>query len=87
MGTRSVRLDDETERAVELLVEQTGASLSTILKRGILALRDKELGQTAASPWQLYQQLDLGEGGYAVAPARDSRKALRDAIRKRHRRG
>jgi predicted DNA-binding protein len=84
MSTRSVRLDQEAEQALEDLVEKTGASLSTILKRGILALRDRELGDSAQSAYEIYDALDLGPGGYALAPARSSQKGVREAIRKRH---
>ena len=84
MGTRSVRLDEEAERALASLVGKTGASLSTILKQGILALRDQDLAAPARSPFEVYAALDLGPGGYALAPARESRKAVREAIRKRH---
>jgi hypothetical protein len=86
MGTRSVRLDQEAEEALDALVQKTGASLSTILKQGILALRDRELGDLERRPIDVYAKLDLGPGGYAIAPARGSRQAVRDAIRKRHRR-
>ena len=86
MGTRSVRLDEETERALAALKSRTGASLSTILKRGILVLRDQELAAPNRSAYEIYRELDLGPGGYASAPARQSRGAVRDAIRKRHRR-
>ena len=86
MGTRSVRLDQETEQALASLVEKTGASLSTLLKRGILGLRDRELGASTKSAYQIYCKLDLGPGGYAVSPARKSREGVREAIRKRHRR-
>lgn len=84
MSTRSVRLDQETEAALEELVEKTGASLSSILKRGVLALRDRELGTDRPSAFEVYSQLDLGPGGYAVAPARSARQAIRDVIAKRH---
>lgn len=84
MSTRSVRLDQEAEQALKDLVEETGASLSTILKRGILALRDRELGDSVQSAYEIYDALDLGPGGYALAPARSSREGVREAIRKRH---
>jgi hypothetical protein len=67
MATRSVRLDKETERVLEDLVKKTGASLSELLKRGILALREREFGRDSPSPYEIYAALDLGPGGYAVA--------------------
>lgn len=38
MGIRTVRLDDETEKALAQVTKKTGWSLSTALKRGVLAL-------------------------------------------------
>ena len=86
MGTRSVRLDDEAEDALAAVVAKTGASLSVVLKRGILALRDREIGDSSRSAYEIYAAMDLGPGGYTVAPARSARSAVREAIAKRHRR-
>jgi hypothetical protein len=84
VGSRSVRLDAETERALAALASRTGDSVSAILKRGILALRDQQVGAQARSAYEIYRELDLGPGGYTSAPARAGRDAVRAAIRKRH---
>ena len=84
MSKRSFRLDAETELALAALVEKTGTSLSSVLRRSILALRDRELGDSPQSPYAVYAALDWGPGGYALAPARSSRQGAREAIRKRH---
>ena len=34
----------------------------------------------------LYRELDLGESGYAIAPARDAKSAAAAAIRRKHKR-
>ena len=82
VGSRSVRLDAETERALAALASRTGDSLSAILKRGILALRDQQIGAQARSAHEIYRELDLGPGGDTSAPARAGRDAVRAAIRK-----
>jgi hypothetical protein len=83
MSTRSVRLDEETEQALEALTSTTGASVSEVLKRGVLALREASLKGPIESAWHVYSTLDLGPGGYAAAPARQSKRALRTVLRRR----
>lgn len=86
MGTRSVRLDEETEKALTRLTRVTGLSISEVLKRGVLAYQAKALQQSASKPYDIYRKLDLGGGGYARAPARDAKSAVAEIIRKKHRR-
>jgi len=81
MGSRTVRLDEEAERALDDIRRATDMSISEALKRGLLALRDKVLEQTTTSPWEVYERIDLGPGGYAVTPSQDAKKKVRDAIR------
>lgn len=83
MATRTVRLDEESERILEEVRRGTGLSASAALKRGLRSLRD-QLGEAAARPYEIYQQLDLGPGGYAGAPSTESRRGAREAIRRKH---
>ena len=84
MGLRTVRLDDETEKILEQLRKTTGLSISEVLKRGVRKFSEHAVRETAATPYAAYRRLDLGPGGYAKAPARDARKAVRAAIAKKH---
>ena len=81
MGSRTVRLDEEAEKALDDIRRATDMSISEALKRGLLALRERVLEQTTSSPWELYERIDLGPGGYAVAPSKEVKKKVRDAIR------
>lgn len=83
MALRTVRLDDDSERILERLVEETGMSISAVLKEGLLALRDRLSEKTARTAYEIYQELDLGPGGYAVAPSTDSRRAVQEAIHRK----
>lgn len=83
MGTRTVRLDDEAEKTLERLRNLTGISISEILKRGLSAYEAEAVTQAHHKPYDIYRELDLGEGGYAVAPARESKRAVADAIRRK----
>ena len=70
MGTRTVRLDEEAERTLERLRNVTGLSISEVLKRGLSAFEAQAMDQADRRPYDIYRKLDLGEGGYARAPAR-----------------
>lgn len=79
-------MDEETERALVRLTRITGLSISEVLKRGVLAYQAKALQESASRPYDIYRKLDLGDGGYARAPARDAKKAVTDIVKKKHRR-
>jgi hypothetical protein len=83
MGTRSVRLDDESEQILRAVMREEKVSVSEALKRGLLALKAQSAHKRPRSAYAIYSELDLGPGGYAIAPARDSREAVRRAIRKK----
>jgi hypothetical protein len=86
MASRTVRLDDDTERILEELVEDTGLSISGVFKQGLLALRDQVSAPPNRTPYDIFRELDLGPGGYASAPSTDTRQGARDAIRRKLRR-
>lgn len=84
MGTRSVRLDDETEKALSRLARTTGMTISEILKRGVSSLEATVAEKGFRKPWEIYSKLELGNGGYARAPARVAKAAARERIRSKH---
>lgn len=84
MGTRTVRLDDEAEKSLQRLRNLTGLSISEVLKRGLSAYESEALSTAARRPFDLYRELDLGEGGRAKAPGRKAKAAIADVIRGRH---
>jgi hypothetical protein len=86
MGTRTVRLDDEAEKILQRLRAVTGLSISEVLKRGLSAYESDALASAVRRPYDVYRELDLGEGGYAQAPGREAKGALYDVIRQKHRR-
>lgn len=83
---RTVRLDDEAEDALAEIREATGLPISEALKRGLRSLRQQVAQDAARTPFDVYQQLDLGPGGYAVAPSTDTRRGVTEALRRKHRR-
>lgn len=83
MGTKTVRLDAEAEKALEQIVQATGLSVSGALKQGLLALWDRLNQQATHIPYQIYARLDLGPGGYAIASSTDTRRGVQEAIRRK----
>jgi len=86
MSTRTVRLDDEAEQTLSRLRRVTGLSISELLKRGLDAYESEALNLAHRKPYDIYAQLDLGDGGYAVAPAKQAKSAVAEAVRRKHRR-
>jgi hypothetical protein len=86
MGIRTVRLDEETEKVLAEILTVTGLSVSAAMKKGLLVLRDDVVQETQRVPYDIYRELDLGRGGYAVAPATQTRRGVRAAIRRKLRR-
>lgn len=84
MGTRTVRLDDEAEKTLERLRHLTGLSISEVLKQGLKSYECQAVEQTKRRPYDIYRQLDLGEGGYASVPAREAKSAVAAIIRRKH---
>jgi hypothetical protein len=86
MSTRTVRLDAESEKILSELQRETGLSASHVLRRGLVALRASLREEVGGRPYEVYEQLDLGPGGYAKAPAREAQRAIREVLsRKRER--
>jgi hypothetical protein len=86
VGIRAVRLDDETEKVLAEIVARTGLSVSGAMKKGLLVLKEQVTREARRVPWAVYRDLDLGPGGYAIAPATETRRSVREAIGRKHRR-
>ena len=84
MTTRTVRLDEGTERALQKLRRATGLTISEVLKRGVQVLAEQTDGAAAPPPYEIYRRIELGAGGSAIAPARDAKRSVRDAIARKH---
>lgn len=82
MGIRTVRLDDETEKILAQIVSVTGLSVSAAVKKGLRALAG-DVRKSGPAPYDVYKDLDLGPGGYAIAPASEVRRAVRAAVRRK----
>ncbi len=83
MGLRTVRLDEEAEKALEHIVHATGLSISGALKQGLLVLHEQLAQQMPRAPYDIYAALDLGPGGTAISPSTETRRGVRKAIQRK----
>jgi hypothetical protein len=79
-------LDEEAEQTLARLRDMTDLSISEVLKRGLNAFEAAQLAEVGRTPFDVFRQLDLGEGGYAVAPAREAKSAIAATLGRKHRR-
>ena len=86
MATRTVRLDDEAEAALRDIRKATGLPISEALKQGLQSLRQRVAHDAGRTPYDVYEQIDLGPGGYAIAPSTDTRRGVAEALRRKYRR-
>jgi hypothetical protein len=80
---RTVLLDAEAEKALEHIMRSTGLSISGAFKRGLLLLRDDLAQKAPHVPYDIYAELDLGPGGYAIAPSTNIRRGVQEAIKRK----
>ena len=83
MATRTVRLDDEAEAVLQQIRDVTGLPISEALKQGLQSLKQRVGKESGRRPYDLYRQLDLGSGGYAVAPSTETRRGVATALRRK----
>ena len=83
MATRTVRLDDEAEAALQQIRDATGLPISEALKRGLRSLQDRVVHEAGRTPYDIFRQLDHGPGGSAIAQSSETKRAVRAAIKKK----
>ena len=86
MGTKTIRLDDETEQILQQIIRSTGLSITGALKKGLFVLHREIEQHTHRAPYDVYRELDLGPGGDAIAPSTQIRQGMRKALQKKHQR-
>lgn len=86
MGTRTVRLDKESEKILAEIRKSSGLSISSVFKAGLLSFRKDLDRDRSTTPYELYEQLDLGPGGYATAPSSEVKQGVKRSIERKLRR-
>lgn len=83
MATRTVRLDNEAEQALDDVRKATGLPISEALKRGLRSLRDQVRAEPRRTAYEIFKDLAPAPPSPAIAPSTDVRKGVRSAIRKK----
>jgi len=86
MAIRTVRLDDKEEDVLREIRRTTGLQISEALKQGLHALQRQVNDSDEAHPFQIYELLDLGQGGYSNSSSTSVREGVIKVLRKKHRR-
>jgi len=87
MSTRTVRLDEESERLLARVRRAKGLSASAALKQGLVALNEAlDAEGPTPMPYAVYEKLELGPGGYARATARSVKAEISRVIQRKLRR-
>jgi len=84
VATRTVRFDEETEKVLSEVRAATGLPISEVLKRGLRALQMHVRQIPERAPYEIYRELDLGPGGYAIASSANVREGVRSALKRKH---
>lgn len=83
MAIRTVRLDREAEENLRQIREATGLPISETFKQGLRSLKRQVQENPATRPFDIYEKLDLGPGGYAQTPSTEVKLGVGAAIRKK----
>lgn len=83
MAIRTVRLDPEAEATLQQIRDATGLPISEVLKQGLRSLKEQVQHGSGHRPYDFYERLDLGPGGYAIAPSTQTRRGVTMALRKK----
>jgi len=83
MATRTVRLDKEAERVLSEVRAATGLPISAAIKRALRALQAHVRQTPVRTPYEVYAELDLGPGGYALSSSADVQGGVRRALKRK----
>lgn len=86
MSVRTVRLDIKGEATLARLRKRTGQTISELLQAGLVALEEKTRDPAKRRPYDIWKELDLGEGDPNIPPAANAKEAVKEIIRKKHER-
>ena len=82
MGTRSVRLDPETDALLDAIAAATGESVSDVLKHGIAELARVRGAGLSAQPYDVFRGIELRSEERGEPKSRHKRAARRAIARK-----
>ncbi len=82
---QQVCLDDEAEQALQAVMAISKLNISEALKQGLMLLQErfKSSQSPTVQPYEIYKQLDLGEGGYACVPSSQVKEGVKTVLRRK----
>lgn len=86
MALRTVRLNEEEEKALREIRRHSGLATSAALRRGLQLLRRSLVPEPLPSSYEVYKRLNLGHATGALGPAKDTKRLVAEAIRRKHNR-
>lgn len=87
MRSRTVRLDQDSERILQEIIRAKRLSVSAALKQGLVALRESLAEEEpVAAPFGVYQAIDLGKGSAVAGSARRAKSEIKRLLEKKARR-
>jgi hypothetical protein len=81
---RTVRFDGAGKTLADVR-KATGLPTSEALNQGLRSLQKHLKHESAEVPFDIYKELDLGIGGYAIAPSTAIKKGVRRALKRKNR--
>lgn len=83
MAIRTVRLDEETEKVLQQIRKATGLPISEALKQGLRVFHERVQAQVTKSPYDVYNKLDLGVGGWGLDDSTHVHPGVSRALKKK----
>ena len=84
MSVRTVRLDQNTEKALATIVRKTNLSISGAIKKGLLVFYDKLQHKQQNTAFEIYSQINLGEGDTNIPASTNTRQAVLEVLKRKH---
>ena len=81
---QQVHLDDEAEHALQAVMSIAQLNISDALKQGLVLLQERlNKNQSPTNSYDIYKELDLGSGVYAIAPSSQVKAGLKIALQRK----
>lgn len=86
MATYTIELDARAEAILKKIMALTGCDEATAIQHALLDLEKAFEPPVMPEPYDVYRQLNLGEGGYTECPSDQSRQGVLEVLQRKQRR-
>jgi len=84
MSIRTVRLDKETENVLADVLHKSNFSISSAMKAGLCVLQETLTQKKRILAFEIYKQLDLGPGDKKIPSSTNTRQAVLNTLKRKH---